>query len=95
MYVHMQMCDTDGFISFSSSAPEGVANLSCLTAGSPNTLEVVWSPPIDHPVLGYLVEVREYVFMENQVSAVFLGEKEILSTRLTVDGLGRYLINCS
>ena len=77
-----------GIIFFSSLAPEAVTDLSCLTTGSSDTLEVVWSPPTGPPVLSYLVEVREYIFQENQVTTVFQRQIEILPSRFTVDGLG-------
>ena len=71
-------------------APAIVANLSCLAAGLPNSLDLVWSPPIGEPVLSYLVQIREYNFSNNQITTEFQNEKEILSTRITVTKLGKY-----
>ena len=80
------------YMRFPSSlpAPAVVSNLHCLTASLPNSLELVWSPPIGEPVLSYLVQIREYVFMNNQINTEFQSEKEFLSTRITVTGLGKY-----
>lgn len=73
-------------------APEGVFNITCPSTDSLNTLEVVWSPPTNQPVLSYLVEVREYVFVNNIILTVIQRESEVLHTSLTVNEVGESLL---
>ena len=72
-----------------------MSNISCPTTGSPNTLEVVWSPPTGQPVLSYWVEIRQYVLRDDKVSTVSLRKSDILPTKpkITVDGLGELFVS--
>ena len=69
-------------------APKPVSGLNCSDTGSPNTLEVVWSPPTGQAVLSYLVQVSRYEEQGGQVVTTLVQDDEILPENITVPGLG-------